>query len=656
MNFKEKNINIYSEPFPINGAMPGEGATKLLGLSLTPLEILLRETLQNSWDASSEEKSKPSFEINLRLLNLKESTALKNFFVELPPIDSKERLVLENFLNKRYQLILEINDFGTKGLGGPFSAAEAISHEEDYDFVNFVKNIGSHRDQRNGGGTYGFGKSSLFNMSKCKTILIDSLTSYKNKLQNRFIGYSLGSSFDAREDEEKTCKRFTGRHWWGTRGNYSSKPLAVDPIIDDKARNIALDLGLKVRNSEKDKGTSLVILDPNLDDLDENFSLELIPKLQKKITLRFQEILLWWAWPKFTLMNNNERPMSCNISVFEKKEAMPAPEGILPLSFLTNALREARNKRNPIYLSRPKKEIGHIGTFVEPSESNFYSDSRFRDVLKDNALIPEKLSHFALLRPAELVVRYISRPLDNNQPQWGGVFICSDEDNIERGFAKSEPPTHDDWKPTASHDISKDQKKFIISALRQINRKAKELSGEQQTELGWDSNLETNKNSISWLMGDIGSSILGRGIGGADGSKTSGNKKSKNKKTTKLTKPAYFKTSFKNKKIVAEFKMILTGKEGQNVHIEFKSWILTEEGRVEFAPNGLEPKIIQFKAGDFYDLNEDKLINFKKNIDNQENIYIVPFELKKDPIEIEVCVEIPDNVVITLIANLVTNL
>ena len=187
MNKQETRVNIYSEPFPNSGAMPGEGATKLLGLSLTPLEILLRETLQNSWDASIEQNSKPSFEINLRLLKVNESIALKKIFFDLPPIDSKERLVLETFLNKKYQLILEICDFGTKGLGGPFSAAEAISTEEDYDFVNFVKNIGSHRDQRNGGGTYGFGKSSLFNMSKCKTILIDSLTSYKNRLQNRLL-------------------------------------------------------------------------------------------------------------------------------------------------------------------------------------------------------------------------------------------------------------------------------------------------------------------------------------------------------------------------------------------------------------------------------------------------------------------------------------
>ncbi len=653
MNNQETSIDIYSEPFPNSGAMPGEGATKLLGLSLTPLEILLRETLQNSWDASIEQNSKPSFEINLRILKVNESIALKKFLFELPPSDSKERLVLEKFLNKNYQLILEICDFGTKGLGGPFSASEAVTQEEDYDFVNFVKNIGSHRDQRNGGGTYGFGKSSLFNMSKCKTILIDSLTSYKDKLQNRFIGYSLGTSYDTWEDHEKKRKRFTGRHWWGLRGDYPNDPKVVDPIIDDKARIISQDLGLKVRNCEKDKGTSLIILDPNLEDLDENFSPQLIPKLKKKINLRFQEILLWWAWPKFTLMSNNQRPMSCHISVFGEKEELPSPERLLPLSLLTNALKEARNKENPIYSSGPRRKLGHIGTFVNQPEGDLSSDSRFRNIL-EKTLIPEKLGHFALLRPAELVVRYIERNSDDSQPQWAGVFICSDEYDIERGFAKSEPPTHDDWKPDASHDLSKEQQKFVRSAKRQIIAEAKKLSGEQTFELGLDLNPECDRNSIAWLMDDIGSSILGRGIGSADGTKKSGKNKRKTKLTTKLSKPSYFKTSFIDEKRVAEFKLSLTGKEGKNVQIEFKPWISTEEGKVESAPNGKEPRIIKLKSTNFYDLNEEQI---QKQINhNEEKILTLPFELQKSKIDIDVSVEIPDTVVITLIATLINNL
>ena len=50
-------VNIYSEPFRRDGNISAEGASKLLGRpSLSPLELLLRETLQNSWDASIGEK------------------------------------------------------------------------------------------------------------------------------------------------------------------------------------------------------------------------------------------------------------------------------------------------------------------------------------------------------------------------------------------------------------------------------------------------------------------------------------------------------------------------------------------------------------------------------------------------------------------------
>ena len=43
MNEELSNYQIYSEPFPEMGSISGEGATKLLGQALTPLELLLRK-------------------------------------------------------------------------------------------------------------------------------------------------------------------------------------------------------------------------------------------------------------------------------------------------------------------------------------------------------------------------------------------------------------------------------------------------------------------------------------------------------------------------------------------------------------------------------------------------------------------------------------
>ena len=78
--YKElRNYQIYSEPFPEMGSISGEGATKLLGQALTPLELLLRETIQNSWDASEGESAQTRFEIRLRFLKANEKSTLKIF-------------------------------------------------------------------------------------------------------------------------------------------------------------------------------------------------------------------------------------------------------------------------------------------------------------------------------------------------------------------------------------------------------------------------------------------------------------------------------------------------------------------------------------------------------------------------------------------------
>ena len=73
-------ISAYSEPFSDFGNIAAEGATKLLGASLTPTELLLRETLQNSWDASIGQKEIPTYAIRLRILSQEEAINLTSFF------------------------------------------------------------------------------------------------------------------------------------------------------------------------------------------------------------------------------------------------------------------------------------------------------------------------------------------------------------------------------------------------------------------------------------------------------------------------------------------------------------------------------------------------------------------------------------------------
>ena len=87
--------------------------------------------------------------------------------------------------------------------------------------------------------------------------------------------------------------------------------------------------------------------------------------------------------------------------------------------------------------------------------------------------------------PAELVVKYehVKDALKEDQPQWGGVFICDDNEEIEKAFAKSEPPAHDDWKPNSTNEISKEQKTFVRSALKNIKKRVNFLNGREKVKM-----------------------------------------------------------------------------------------------------------------------------------------------------------------------------
>ena len=163
---------------------------------------------------------------------------------------------------------------------------------------------------------------------------------------------------------------------------------------------------------------------------------------------------------------------------------------IEPLNLMVKALYTARAEKSYI-LCKTQKLLGYIGEMQDQNKS-LVSDSRFRDVIGDEALIPKKLSHFALLRPAELVVTYkhIEGGLKEDQPQWGGVFICDDNEEIEKAFAKSEPPAHDDWKPNSTNEISKEQKTFVRSALKNIKKRVNSLNGREKSENDLSQNLK----------------------------------------------------------------------------------------------------------------------------------------------------------------------
>ncbi|MGQ6050303.1 hypothetical protein ACUNHQ_12715 [Serratia sp. IR-2025] len=438
-------LKLFSEPYSKTGNIAADGFKRLLGCpSQNVLETVLRESIQNSIDAARLGAG-PSLLIRYRTLTVEQQNSLKiNVLNDIPDSELENKSII-NSISKEKITVLELCDFNTTGLGGPTNGDAATECAESLDFVNFIRNVGVARDTYHGGGTYGYGKTSLYLMSRCSTILIDSQTSFSGIPVRRFIGCHLGHSYDFKG------KRFTGRHWWGM----DDSDMGINPLINVDASNIASSLGIPERGPNN-RGTSIMILDPFIDNEGDFLANDII------------EILLWNFWPRLTETTPLEKKVSFKIDIDGKNIPVPQPEFFPPFDLFAAAMAKQRenNDIKPIHSRSPKKHLGNI-SFIRGARSE--RNKLFPCV---NSIIPSQISHIALMRPVELVVKYIiGEPFHDTRFEWCGVFICSNDDEVEQAFAMSEPPAHDDWVPNML--TSRNAKIFVRGALRKIEENAR---------------------------------------------------------------------------------------------------------------------------------------------------------------------------------------
>jgi len=627
-------INLHSEPFSRDGNLAADGAQRLLGQpALSTLDLVIRETIQNSWDASLETEGTPVYSIRIRRLDPLQMEAMRSFFDQLPPLEAAEPIAasISRFLSSD-GVVMEICDQRTQGLDGPTSASKSLLEGESANFVNFVRNIGSARDVALGGGTYGFGKSSLFRLSLCSTVLIHTYTNVGTSSQHRLIGMAMGSAFD------HNGLRYTGRHWWGAASDQDGG--SVDPLIHDQAAELAGILGFLNRGSDDHLGTSLMILDPDLDDLQKTDAVDGMPEVGQvnRLKARVQDTVLWHCWPKFTRLKDGSVPMQCLLSIFGETFELPDPATIQPLWLLTQALAQAREHEETIFCLSPKKLVGFFGQCS--ASIDLPADDRFRVHLGDGALIPSRLHHVALLRPAELVVRYEEGSVNEAERlQWGGVFITDIGENaeVEKAFAMSEPPAHDDWQPKAAQALTKNQRTYVNVALRRIRERIKQLSGADMIRT--PTAAAEARKSLSALAGEIGRSLIGAGPGGADGRQRSGGGGGGGRRRPlRLSSPVAVGTTLRDGNPVATFRILVSGESDGTPSAVFTPWVQMDEGGKEpVAPNGRAPEVIGVDVD-----SQPILINGDAS----------PLDLPDGVRSIDVHVSVPDYVAVGLTAEI----
>ena len=492
-------LDLYSEPFARTGNIAAEGFRKLLGRpALGLLQTVIREALQNSIDAAHSGQA-PRILLRSRVLDPDQMAFLST--VVLASTGGENGLdPLSDIINAGPLRVFEIADFGTTGLGGPTRADAPSDEAEDPDFVNFLRNVGAARDTFQGGGTYGYGKTSLYSLSDCATILVDSETTFAGLPVRRFMGCRLGDAFNASGPDGR--RRYTGRHWWGRADGEGG----VDPVEGPDAASIAESLGMPERD-RSGTGTTIMILCPQIDN-DCDLGLELI------------ETVLWNFWPRMCNTTPAERKLSIRIEVDGTELTLPAPEQFPPLDLFASALNDARSGKDCSLISsqRPQMELGQLAI------RKGLCTSRHPAALRPESRVPRQSAHIALMRPVELVVKYVEgEAFSDHRFEWAGVFICSGEEEVEAAFADAEPPAHDDWIPDM---LPKGRKKtFVNVALKRLTDAARTFANPLQAGAA-SGERGPSLASTATTMGRMLDSSSGRGPARKRSSSGGGKRKS----------------------------------------------------------------------------------------------------------------------------------
>ncbi|GGV31635.1 hypothetical protein GCM10010277_15460 [Streptomyces longisporoflavus] len=413
----------YSQPYPPEGASAAEGIRNQLGRpELDLLTILVREAAQNSWDAKDVRQDGPvRFGIDLGYVGPAYADSWRRLMLNGAP--SNEHLALRRALRAGIR-IMTISDRGTNGLGGPTRAHEISEGRQD--FVAFVRNVGEPRDTKLGGGTYGFGKAIFYLLSSLGTVLVHTrCRNDRGELETRLIGCALGNSYRDR-DEQGEERRYTGRHWWG-----DASGDVIDPLIGPAAEDTARHLGLTPFR-EEETGTSVVILDPQLDGLE-----------PKEAAAYLAETVAWHLWPKMLERADGTLPMRFSVTCEGRDFPIPDPRTTSPLNLFVDAFRQlGTDEGRTLSCQRPVRELGRLGLVQRPVLPLDPSPAARRAM--EMVQVERSVHHVALMRPAELVVTYWpGRETGTELLSYAGVFRANEE--MDTTFAEAEPPTHDAW-------------------------------------------------------------------------------------------------------------------------------------------------------------------------------------------------------------------
>jgi hypothetical protein len=427
---------------------------------LSPLQIFVREVLQNSLDnRSGPDPVRVVFRMNI----LRDSA--RDFFLKslqfdqiTPHIQAVRQYAKENdrdsdfadpevWLKSNAPLrVLCVEDYGTRGLIGPEHSLEVQRFPKPHCFLGLCRNIGdSQKAAEAMGGIYGLGKTVLWKHSRYRIVLFHSRLQTPYTFENapedwhtsRFFGHLRLPGHHIGKQS------YRGEGFWGSR-----KGDLTWSYLDSAADDWAAVFGIPVRSGHQ-TGTSILIVDFEDPDADGD-------SMSPTETLnRIRQAAEDYYWPALT---------DGSLQVFTKNESENDSEtgtrDVLDVPYLAPFIKAYIAAR----LDKPK-----TGLHLKAVEVNVPKGPSKEEKCKaavavcvslrgEEADVTKFVNRTALVRGAGMVVGYqrIGRPGIGGSDFYAVVLggkSCPEymapnfihQDRCEQLLAYSEPVTHDVW-------------------------------------------------------------------------------------------------------------------------------------------------------------------------------------------------------------------
>jgi hypothetical protein len=186
----------------------------LEGTELNPLDILIRESIQNSLDAAAEQNS--SVEVDFSIKNRPKDAVCSIFDQDA------ERHINKKFADVPHCQVLTIRDTGTTGLTGDFE-------DENSKIYKLIADIGRAQENAGSGGSWGLGKTIYYHMG---TNIVGFYSQSRNSKNKVVSSLSFGYIEDEKNSNRLISQTPSGIAWWGGKGGAPIKNrTTILPIL-----------------------------------------------------------------------------------------------------------------------------------------------------------------------------------------------------------------------------------------------------------------------------------------------------------------------------------------------------------------------------------------------------------------------------------------